>query len=603
MLTVFLRLWRLDLVEFRDDQAVSLRLAEDMVRLGRVSVAGITNSLGIPQAATFDYALAPIVVLSRDPGVDTGAIGLANAAGVVGSMLLGWRRFSPLTGLVAGLVYATNPWAVFFSRKVWNQDVVAPIAVLWFFCLDHAIVDEQVEWGVAAFLVFALGVGFHPSFVLLAPILVALGVVMVRRGHLKHVAIGLALAALTAVPYLIYAFQTQGSSLRILASSFARPPRIDGEGPRDIIGLIGGWGNWYVEGLHIEYLLPGRVASTPGRIETVLLAIGIAAALLLAFSRQVDHRLRLRAAGLLLWLLLPMLFTIRHTIPLFDYYFLFVLPAGALLIGLGIYKLGDLFGSRRPGWILVGSALVSIIGVASIQSVMVLRQLEYLATAYVPEYGPPLEAAEQLTRELIDQVEHSGGRLLSVELDDVNDASIGYLARPYVSEVQVVDRRRGPWDVDFTLPDQSGSPPYRLTAAPLLTPPEPLDVSYADGVKVLSASTTRAVTPGESIGLALTWSVDHPSAAPVTSRLLWEISVYDPSAHETRREAGLPHDWAYLAPGEVVVSWFPVPTANEAAEGLYQVHVRRLDPVTGSPVPASRPDAEWISGRVEVRRN
>ena len=35
----------------------------------------------------------------------------------------------------------------------------------------------------------------------------------------------------------------------------------------------------------------------------------------------------------------------------------------------------------------------------------------------------------------------------------MNDVAIGYLARPYVPEVQVVARRRGPWDVNFDLPN------------------------------------------------------------------------------------------------------------------------------------------------------
>jgi 4-amino-4-deoxy-L-arabinose transferase-like glycosyltransferase len=602
VLTLFLRLWRLDLVQFRDDQAALLRLAEDMVRLGSVPLAGMTSSIGLPSAPTFEYLLAPIVALSRDPRVASAAIGLANAAGVAGTLLLGWRWFSPLTGLVAGLVYATNPWAVFFARKVWSNDVLPPTAVVLLVCLDKAVVGGQVGWGVAAFPVFALGVGFHPSFVLLAPFLVVLGAVMARRGQLKHLAIGLGLAALTGVPYVIYNVQTEWTYLGALASpSGARPAQIDGAGPGDVLGLIGGWRNWNLDGMDISTVFPGRLVAVPGAIETLLLVIGIIAALRLAFrARHVNHRLR--AAGLLLWVLVPMLLTLRHTIPLYDYYFLFVLPAGALLIGLGIQMLGDLSPSRRVGRRLIGAALAATIGLAAMQSVIVLRELGSLSDAYVVLYGPPLEVAEQTTRELIDQVNQSGARQLSVEIDDVNDVSIGYLARPYVPEVQVVARRRGPWNVDFNLPNQSGSAPYALAAPSLLTAPESLDVSYTDGVRVLSASTTRVMTPGESVGLALTWTFDRHAPEPVTRRLVWEIAVYDASGHELRRVAGLAHDLAQLADGEVVVSWIPVATDHDSPEGLYQVHFDRLDPVTRKPVPAIGAGTEWSSGTVEVRR-
>ena len=148
--------------------------------------------------------------------------------------------------------------------------------------------------------------------------------------------------------------------------------------------------------------------------------------------------------------------------------------------------LADLPVSRRVGRLLVGTALAATIVVASIQSVIVLRQFGYLTDGYVMKYGPPLQTVEQTTRELIDLMSHSGSRQLSVEIDDVNDVAIGYLARPYVPEVQVVARRRGPWDVDFDLPNQSGSAPYVLTGPPQLTAPESLEVAYADGARLLS---------------------------------------------------------------------------------------------------------------------
>jgi hypothetical protein len=217
------------------------------------------------------------------------------------------------------------------------------------------------------------------------------------------------------------------------------------------------------------------------------------------------------------------------------------------------------------------------------------------------KYGPPLDAVEQTTRELIDLMNASGARQLSVEIDDVNDVAIGYLARPYVPEVQVVARRRGPWDVDFSLPNPSGGVPYPFTGGPQLTTPQSLDVTYADGARVLSASTTNIVTPGESPGLALIWTVDPHTSAPLTSRLLWEVSLYDSSGHEARRIAGMAHDWTEVANGAVVLSWITASTTPNFATGVYQVRVDRLDPVSRRPVPAIGGGEEWGAGKVELR--
>src|SRR5262249_32830390 len=158
-------------------------------------------------------------------------------------------------------------------------------------------------------------------------------------------------------------------------------------------------------------LLPLRLVAVPGAIQTVLLALGVAAALLLVF-RSPRREQRLRAGGLLLWVILPMLLMAWHTIPLYDYYFLFVLPPAALLVGLGIQRLADLVASRRPGRVLVGAALACVLAMAVIQSAVVLRQLDYVNDHYVVIYGPPLVAAEQTTRELLDQLNDRGGREL-----------------------------------------------------------------------------------------------------------------------------------------------------------------------------------------------
>jgi 4-amino-4-deoxy-L-arabinose transferase-like glycosyltransferase len=601
LLTLFLRLWRLDLVVFRDDQATLLRLAEDIARLGSLPLAGMTSSIGIPLPPTFEYLMAPIVGLSRDPRLATAAIALANAAAVLGTLVLGWRWFSPLTGLVAGLAYATNPWAVFYARKVWSNDVLPPLAVLLMVCLDGAVVGGHAVWGLVAFPLFALGAELHPSFALLAPLVVVLAVVMLRRGQLRYVAVGVGLALLTAAPYLVYTVQTQADYLRALPSS-GPGPRIDPEAAADIIGMIGGWRNGTIEGLDSNFLLPLRLAAVPGAIQTVLLALGAAAALLLVFRSQRREQ-RLRAGGLLVWVLLPMVLMFWHTIPLYDYYFLFVLPPAALLVGMGIQMLADLVGSRRPGRVLVGAALAGVLVMALLQSAIVLRQLTYVSDHYVMIYGPPLAAAEQTTRELLDQLNASGGRELAVEIDDVNDVAIGYLARPYVPEVEVVSRRRGPWNTNFDLPNASGSAPYALAAEPQLTPSRVLDVAYADRVRVLSASTTRSVSPGESPGLALLWTLDHHVSNPLTPRLVWEMSLYDPSGQEVRRIAGLPHDWGDLADGDVVMSWITVATAREAPAGVYQVHVNRLDPQTRKPLASVGAGDEWSAGTLEVRAN
>jgi hypothetical protein len=63
----------------------------------------------------------------------------------------------------------------------------------------------------------------------------------------------------------------------------------------------------------------------------------------------------------------------------------------------------------------------------------------------------------------------------------------------------------------------------------------------------------------------------------------------------------MPHDWAQLAEGELVTSWITASTTPDFGEGVYQVHVDRLDPQTRERIPAIDGGEEWSAGTVEFR--
>src|SRR5207249_11592206 len=117
-----LRLWALDLVEFKGDETGWLTLAEDLVSHGQIPLAGLRSSQGITAPPHFAYVLAPVVALSRDPAFATGVIALANVAAVFGVVWLALRGFGRWAAVVTGVLYAVNPWAVFWARKIWQPD-------------------------------------------------------------------------------------------------------------------------------------------------------------------------------------------------------------------------------------------------------------------------------------------------------------------------------------------------------------------------------------------------------------------------------------------------------------------------------------------------
>src|SRR6266851_5399544 len=501
LLAGWLRLWHLDLVEFRNDEGLALRLAENMVRLGQIPLVGLTSSLGVNNPPHFIYFLAPFVGLARNPQVATAAVGLANLAGVGGVVMLGWRSFPPLGGLVAGLAYATHPWAVFYARKVWAQDILAPLAVLLFIGLDRAVISKNVAWAVATLPIFAIGFQVHFSFGMLAPLLIAPVWVLLVHRHVRQLLLGVGLAALTTIPYILAVVSNGWADLGVLQHLLTLPAMLDGEGFGYVLGLATGWDNWYVGRIHLDRLLPGRVAAVAANIETILVWLGVGTALIVTLAPGAGRRARrLRHSALLLWLLLPGLFTLRHAVPLFEHYFLFVPPAAALLIAAGVQWLGHL--SARWSRPLLGLALGGLLLFAAIQTVIVVRLLNRVAVEDEPSYGPPLAFSEQLAQELASFGATGGSQHLAIEFWGSDSEAIAYLTRPFFPKLEMAIEGQ------IGLESRSGSPPMPSVPPPpqrLLAPVERLDLSYADGVKVLSAVTSSYLVPSNRINLAITW--------------------------------------------------------------------------------------------------
>src|SRR5215471_18012999 len=96
---------------------------------------------------------------------------IAVVAAVGGVFWLARRGFGPLAAIVATALYALNPWSVFWARKIWQPDLMAPLAVLLFIALDQGIVQRRLRWAAAALPIGVFATMVHLSFLVLLPVL------------------------------------------------------------------------------------------------------------------------------------------------------------------------------------------------------------------------------------------------------------------------------------------------------------------------------------------------------------------------------------------------------------------------------------------------
>jgi hypothetical protein len=546
---------RMDLIEFTTDDATVLRLAEDWVRLGRFPLVGMPASVGVPLPPWFIYIVTPVVAISRDPRLATSLVGVLNVAGVAGVVYLAARAFSPLAGLVAGVALATNPWSVLFSRKLWPNDVLAPLAILYFIALDQAVIRRRAEWAIAAVVILVLGIQIHFTFAVLGPLILAPIIVLARGQRWQALAVSLTVAVLVSVPYLVHLLTTNFADVRVLHALLAVPAQVTGDGPAFVMSWLTSWDTWYLRFVHLDRLISGRVSASAANLQTLLVISGAAVASASVVSAKYERRLRM--GGLLLWALLPALLTIRHTTPLYDHYYPFLAPASAVFIAAGVDWIWTQ--RNRITWMPSSAALLAVGIAAAVHVIMVVRLLEFIATDYNDTYGLPLIYKDELVSQLVQFGSAAGAQAATVQDRGSPEAGgVSYLMRPHFFDLD--SREFGQIGLGGPVLSQP-----RIADTSLLTPEQEPNLQYADGIQVTRLVTSRQWRPGMWIQVAFVWT-EPPGGASSGSPVIWQVRAYDPSGTPVAQPRGLPAPVPGLNPGDssMIVFFLPTETGDPA---------------------------------------
>ena len=583
LLAAGLRFYHLEWAEFKLDEARLAALALGLARDGRLSLWGIDSSIGIPNFPLTAWLAAIPFAISSDPLVATGFVAGLNTLAALGIYLLGRAWYGEAAGLVAGLLYASAPWAVLFSRKLWPPEFLAPLAVgliytadrawaagsgrtrlVWFF-VNGAILAAMIQVQYAALsLVASAGLWFFGL-----------------RRHSRPADLAAFGAGLA------------GSFLPFLLADPARALTVG----RGVLGLFGRPAQTDLKVLEFSWLLfTGQAIHSlagPTRFEELVARVGDAgpaqvitglwvgagllgqmAAIWRPGLARGDGAFRRRAVLLTGWPLGPILTQVRHPLEIRLEYLLCVLPAFYLLAGSAIA-----FAGRRR-WATAALILLAL-AVAGLQADRVRQVIDFVGTEATPgAYGVPLAAH----RAVADSLRRLYAAFPAAEVWVVGPgANPAYDEYPAVYQVLVGrdirirfqdDRRPADWPnysvLILTLPGAGDTPEgagpvgqpvpwrrgegearfrFRAGGAPakppsVLSPPP----TWPDGVRLTGAAFPDCLRPGNGIRLFLYWDMGQVSAPfQVFNHLL---------APDGSRVAQADGPGPPPVPGRTVISWF-----------------------------------------------
>jgi hypothetical protein len=284
------------LVEFKYDEAHITGMALDVARGGPLPLVSGGTTLGIQRGALDVYLFA--LALKLGAGHVEVAVWLLGALGVLAVALtyqIGRRAGGDRVGLLAALFMASNPWLVFYDRKLWAHIQVVFSALLLLLAWQVVVSARRR----AAFwfpIVAALQVSAHVLALLQGLSWLAALCIAPRRWFRRETGFGFIAAGVVLAPYLCALTRQGGFHLSAagaeLTPGLGAAPALQeaarlltGDGLHSLAGLARSQSAWW--SATGDLLIPLAALLGLGLLRTLVAVIrpgGIGARLLLAWT-------------------------------------------------------------------------------------------------------------------------------------------------------------------------------------------------------------------------------------------------------------------------------------------------------------------------------
>ncbi len=637
----YLRLWGLEHSPAGGDQATLLNIALRWVTQQKFPLAANKSSVGLMNPPLLEYLLALPLFVRRDMVWVARFVALLNLASVALTYSILRVTLGLRTALLATLLYAVNPWAVYYSRLIWNPTPIPLFSTLLLGSLLAFSTGRQKRgWRLALiFLWLAAAIQLHLASLALIPAVALLFWFFRRHLRLKPLLLGALLFVLTFTPFIVYEWQTgfsdladfrqaTGGTVETNLASFAIGLTLAGEeGIWHTLGAA--WAQWRAAAAWGEWL----VAAVPWLLLTGLLVAG---------GRLLRRRAEFRARCLqpataalvvvvTLWSV-PLLFYVRHSAYLQTYYFLYLYPLTFILLALpadaALAPLAALSAGRRR-WLrpLAWLPALLIVALAGRQFYVGQAGLRLLAENSSGERQ--LWHVQQVIDTLAELGKHHPACDLLIASDGYHAESsilgqVGeFLAPRPVRYVQlgggaIVPRTCGLYVVasddaaarawyekhttprpELTIPLAQRAwyvyeltPPARETLAEALSA-TPVLGRWENGVQLVDYALSGDPRPGETLRLALTWQV-YDTPPKKRYHVFNHLLAGDGTLAAQADGPGVFS--RYWQAGEFFVTWFDIAVPADAPPGPYRLLVGLYDwPSLERPLLDDGHDSLWLA--------
>lgn len=366
-LAIGLRCYHLETSQYDYDQALMYRMAYDAVHHGLWPVTDSTASLGFANAPGLLYFLMIPALFTANPLAGTILTSVLACISVVITAIFTTRYYGRLAGFLATALYATAATAIFYSRFLWQPNMMFPFLILFMFACFWGGVERRKGWFFPAVLLLGILYQTHGTTLFLGvPLFIAL---LSAPQTVRWRDVGLSLLGLGVLflPFLLWHFYTHFHDLQIILQQTAQTVKVDNHSFLSYRYMISPY-NYDNPPMnrrsYVKRFMPYTSWLYHAIFYLVVAALVIALVVgVVLWVRAVRYGWKMNEQGLarkgvmriwqrvvpppettgllmlICWQVLPVVATIKHSAPIYPHYLLMVLPGPFILIAYLISRL------------------------------------------------------------------------------------------------------------------------------------------------------------------------------------------------------------------------------------------------------------------------
>jgi 4-amino-4-deoxy-L-arabinose transferase-like glycosyltransferase len=384
-IAALLRLYGLQTTEFDGDQVLIYRIAYDALHHGWLVATSNGASINILNPPGVEYILMLPALFGTSVVWAAAMVAVLAIAGVLLTYLFTRRYYGRLAALFTTLLYAAAVLPVFYSRFIWQQNLLLFFVPLFIITLFRGVVSRRQGWFAPALALLGLLIQLHGSGILLSFALLAAWVLAPGTVRWRDIALGVLLVLVLYAPYIWWEVGSNFSDVAILRSQLGHAGRLDDQVWLVYQQFLGTYPDSYNNGSLTANALFNRLAPFVGWVLYVMIGLLCLALCLvvrdIAVARGQGKATRSSLVGyiqrwlsalradpyrcglllLLVWQILPLLSLLHHSINLYPFYLLILMPGPFILIGILLGRGVNWLRSREHRWIVARVALYALV--------------------------------------------------------------------------------------------------------------------------------------------------------------------------------------------------------------------------------------------------